>query len=253
MQVRRIQVTDYIEWLRMRLALWPDSSVEEHQAEMDEYLHGLARDAVFVIERPTGGLGGFLEAGHRAYAEGCNTQPVGYIEGWYVDPDLRRQGLGGRLVGAAEDWARSTGCQEMASDCEAENDVSRCAHLALGYTEAGHSINFCKPLAPLAASPTLTELSFLCLIRPTRPGFFQAPTDTEDQVLAEHFAYQRQAVKAGQVLLAGPCLEETFGIIIIQADSEQAARQFIAGDPAVQQGVMAAELHPLRISLMRKG
>ena len=45
----------------------------------------------------------------RSYGEGCETSPVGYIEGWYVDPDLRQKGLGGLLFQAAEDWARSEG------------------------------------------------------------------------------------------------------------------------------------------------
>ena len=64
---------------------------------------------VFVLERPDGRLGGFLEAGTRKYAEGCVTAPVGYIEGWFVDENLRRQGHGHELVNAAEDWARSQG------------------------------------------------------------------------------------------------------------------------------------------------
>jgi GNAT superfamily N-acetyltransferase len=47
-------------------------------------------------------LGGFLEASFRHYADGCHTHPVGYIEGWYVDPDLQRHGIGGRLVQVQE-------------------------------------------------------------------------------------------------------------------------------------------------------
>ena len=35
-------------------------------------------------------------------ADGCTTHPVGYVEGWYVDPDVRRKGVGKALVAAAE-------------------------------------------------------------------------------------------------------------------------------------------------------
>ena len=102
--------------------------------------------ATFVAVRPDGSLGGFLEAGIRPYADGCDTSPVGYIEGWYVDPDLRRTGVGGVLVHAAEGWASSLGLTEMASDAEVENGVSLEAHAALGYEEVGRVIQFRKGL-----------------------------------------------------------------------------------------------------------
>jgi len=47
--------------------------------------------------------------GVRNYAEGCETSPVAFIEGWYVDPDVRQSGLGGKLIDAAENWARAEG------------------------------------------------------------------------------------------------------------------------------------------------
>lgn len=56
---------------------------------------------VFFAVRPGGDLGVFLEASQRKYAAGCFSSPVGYIEGWYIDSDLRRQGVGEQLVRAA--------------------------------------------------------------------------------------------------------------------------------------------------------
>jgi aminoglycoside 6'-N-acetyltransferase I len=105
-----------------------------------------ARNAVFVVDRGAGQLGGFLEASLRPFVEDCHTSPVGYIEGWYVEADLRQQGLGGELVKAAEQWAIDRGCREMASDCELDNDVSLKSHLALGYEETGRLIHFRKSL-----------------------------------------------------------------------------------------------------------
>ena len=58
------------------------------------------------------------------------------------------------------------------------------------------------------------------------------------------------ATAQGVVLLAGPCLDETFGVVVFSADSDEAARAFMFNDPAVNSNVMMAELHPMMISLM---
>lgn len=142
----RATPSDYEEWLRLRRALWPDTSVEEHRQEMAGFLREDAEMVVFVGGRPDGRLGGFVEAGTRPYAEGCTTSPVGYVEGWYVDPDLRRTGVGRALVEAAEAWARERGLREMASDALIDNEVSYQAHLALGYREVERIICFHKDL-----------------------------------------------------------------------------------------------------------
>jgi aminoglycoside 6'-N-acetyltransferase I len=144
--IRRVEPRDEDEWLRMRRTLWPECPLDEHLSEIAEYFSGEQRWATFVAARPEGGLCGFLEASIRPFAEGCHTRPVGYIEGWYVDADVRRQGIGGKLVRAAESWAVAQGCREMASDCTIDNEISVQAHRALGYTETGRMIHFKKSL-----------------------------------------------------------------------------------------------------------
>ncbi len=143
--IRQATLTDQSEWLRMRRCLWPEVETPILLQEMDRILADPVA-AVFVLERPDGGLGGFLEASARKYADGCETSPVGYIEGWYVDEDLRGLGLGKSLVAAAENWARSQGMQEMASDTWLDNDGSIKAHLAMGYEEVERLIHFAKTL-----------------------------------------------------------------------------------------------------------
>jgi aminoglycoside 6'-N-acetyltransferase I len=136
---------DRIEWLRMRRALWEDCPDDEQVREMDEILGGES-DTVFFAERLDGGLCGFLEASLRSRADGCETAPVGYIEGWYVDEDVRLRGVGRALVDAAEAWARTKGCRQMASDAELWNEISHQAHGALGYEETGRLVLFKKDL-----------------------------------------------------------------------------------------------------------
>ena len=102
--------------------------------------------AVIVADRGDGLLAGFVEIGSRNYAEGCETTPVAYLEGWYVDPDVRRTGLGANLVEAAETWALQHGFSEIASDTELDNSISLQAHVSLGYTEVERQICFRKQL-----------------------------------------------------------------------------------------------------------
>ena len=145
MTIRQVEQSDYGQWHRMRLSLWPTATQPEDERDMREYLESEVKTA-FVAQAADGRLVAFVEANIRHYAEGCATRNVGYIEGWYVDEEYRRQGIGAALVKAAEDWARSRGCQEMASDCLMDNDVSLAAHLALGYEEKERLIHFVKEL-----------------------------------------------------------------------------------------------------------
>ncbi len=143
--VKIVRPEDRTEWLRMRKALWDDCPDDQQEQEIDEILNSDS-EVAFIAVRPGGGLCGFLEAALRSRADGCDSTPVGYIEGWYVDEDVRRKGVGGRLVEAAEAWARSRGCRQMASDAELWNEVSHQAHGALGYEETARLVLFKKDL-----------------------------------------------------------------------------------------------------------
>lgn len=130
----------------MRTALWPESP-EDHPVEIDRFFSKAEQpQETFVVEGANGKLHGFLEAATRSYAEGCRTSPVGYIEGWWIDPDYRRMKLGAALVNAAEQWARSLGLTEMASDTDLANTLSHDAHQALGYAEVARQACFRKSL-----------------------------------------------------------------------------------------------------------
>jgi aminoglycoside 6'-N-acetyltransferase I len=155
--IRPVAPADRAEWLRMRRQLWPGTA-EAHGKQLDIFFSVKDRFAeTFVAERPSGALGGFLEAGARSYAEGCGyrtfsqgcrEQPVAYIEGWYVDADLRGGGVGAALVKAAEAWARAAGLLQIASDTEIDNAASVAAHRALGFEEVSRIACFLKKLEP---------------------------------------------------------------------------------------------------------
>jgi aminoglycoside 6'-N-acetyltransferase I len=145
MIIRPVAPTDNAEWLRMRLNLW-GGAAEEHIQDIANYFATPQRGITFVVERPGGGLCGFIEVSLRNYAAGCTTSPVAYIEGWYVDAESRRRTLGTRLVQAVEAWARNQGLKEIASDTQIDNTVSIQAHKVLGYEEVERLVCFRKAL-----------------------------------------------------------------------------------------------------------
>ena len=146
--VRPVEPRDAPAWLRLRTALWPDGA-EDHGTEIDRFLAGDAREpeAVFVAEDGAGEIVGVAELSIRSYAEGCRTERVGYLEGWYVVPEARRQGVGRALIESAEAWARKQGCTEFASDMEPTNTISAAAHRALGFSEVATVVCYRKELS----------------------------------------------------------------------------------------------------------
>ena len=99
--IRPVTRSDFGEWRRMRAALWPDCSPGMHNLEMAEQISS-EEFAVFVYERSEGKLGGFIELSIRDRVDGAMSPRVGYVEGWYVDADLRGQGVGRVLIDKAE-------------------------------------------------------------------------------------------------------------------------------------------------------
>jgi aminoglycoside 6'-N-acetyltransferase I len=149
--IRLAQPSDHDQLLRFREALWPKASAEEHARELALILEGRAAVTmpliILVAEASDQTLAGFLEVDLRSHADGCDpSRPVGYIEGWYVAETHRYRGIGRKLLAAAEDWARSQGCVEMASDTWVDNEVSQQVHEALGYEVVDRCVHYRKRL-----------------------------------------------------------------------------------------------------------
>jgi aminoglycoside 6'-N-acetyltransferase I len=135
------------DWRQMRQALWPEMTLEENAREtemmMTEASRFFVRIALNVEERPAG----FAEATlRRDYVNGCVTSPVVFLEGIYVEPWARRQGIARDLVNAVGTWGRGHGCREFASDALAENAESHAMHRALGFEETERVVYFRREL-----------------------------------------------------------------------------------------------------------
>jgi aminoglycoside 6'-N-acetyltransferase I len=132
-------------WLALRSRLWPDSSEAEHLRDMADVL---ARRHFVRLAIVANSLAiGFVEASKRVdYVNGTNSSPVAFLEGLYVGPAARRNGVARALVAAAEAWAVAEGCTELASDSPLENAAAHAVHRALGFTETEPVVYFCRPV-----------------------------------------------------------------------------------------------------------
>jgi aminoglycoside 6'-N-acetyltransferase I len=142
-----ITIRESDAWTRMRRALWPGDD-DEHQKEVFRFLGGERKvtDRVFVAKNVAGEVVGFIELSIRPFAEGCVTDRIAYFEGMYVDPSVRGKGIGRSLIRAAEEWGRSMGCKEVASDTEISNETSVAVHNAMGFVEVNRVVCFRKDL-----------------------------------------------------------------------------------------------------------
>lgn len=149
--VRIAQPRDCGALARLLHALWRESPAEEHARELELVLASKAPGTlplvIFVGEDKDGTLVAFLECGLRSHADSCNpSHPVGYVEGWYVVEERRRGGIGTSLLNAAEEWARSQGCTEMASDAAIDNVLSQNVHQRSGFEVVERSVLFRKTM-----------------------------------------------------------------------------------------------------------
>ena len=97
---------------------------------------------------------------------------------------------------------------------------------------------------------------FLYKLQLVRGDMLQTgPTEQEQAVVAEHFAYLQDLKAKGSIILVGRTLttdENTMGLAIFRAESEDEASQIMNSDPAVKKGVMTATLYPFKIVLQEK-
>jgi aminoglycoside 6'-N-acetyltransferase I len=143
-EIRQAMPSDIKDWARMRHDLWPTTAASAHEAELREQ----AGSKLFVgfVALQDGKPIGFAEIFIRPFANGCDSRPVPFLEGIWVDAAHRRQGIARKLVNACEDWARGRGFREIGSDTEQSNGTSLKAHAGWGFRETERVVYFRKTL-----------------------------------------------------------------------------------------------------------
>ncbi len=94
---------------------------------------------------------------------------------------------------------------------------------------------------------------FLYRIQPVRHDMLtKGSNEFESRIVSEHFNYLKRLTEDGVVILAGRTQNtdySSFGIVLLKAETIEAAREIMLNDPAVKNKVFRAELYPYRTSL----
>lgn len=95
---------------------------------------------------------------------------------------------------------------------------------------------------------------FIYILRPTRTDMHKTgPTAAEKEVVGEHFQHLKLLCDMGTVVLAGRTTtedERVFGICLFNAKDLKTAQEIMSGDPAIEKGLMTAELYPFRLAML---
>ena len=92
---------------------------------------------------------------------------------------------------------------------------------------------------------------FFLKLNPCRPSFTLDMTDEEKGVMMQHVGYWKALRDKGFVVALGPVMDPNggFGLGIIEVDSDEQIKEFMANDPAVKSGVGTYEFYPMRIGM----
>jgi len=99
-----------------------------------------------------------------------------------------------------------------------------------------------------AQKPRVSQ--FLVRLIGTRPGWPDNMTPEEMQVMQNHYYYLKDLVAEKKVILAGPCPEGRYGLIIVQCTSREEAVELMENEPSVKGGVHTYEMEPIHVSLL---
>jgi uncharacterized protein YciI len=95
--------------------------------------------------------------------------------------------------------------------------------------------------------------TYLIRLRPARVNLLESgPTAAESAAISAHFAYLQSAAKGGTLWFAGrtdTTGSEAQGIAVIHAPDADAAKSFLAADPAIHAGVFQGDVLPFRVAI----
>ena len=146
MNIRAVGQFDSESWLKLRQLLFSSKSQSEHMLDIQHYFYYPEFKQAFVAEANRKVVG-LIEIVLRDSFEGSTLSPVAFVEAWYVDSAFRQQGLGKKLMMAAEHWAKSKGCKQIGSSALAEPNYIKLAYENTGFRNVVSLNHYVKTLS----------------------------------------------------------------------------------------------------------
>lgn len=142
---RKAKYEDVIVLTNLAILLYDEHQFEEMLEENSALIND-KNEAIFLCFDEDNAIGFSHCSLRNDYVEGTHGGTIGYLEGIYVLPQYRKNGIARTLVGHCEKWIKEKGCKEFASDCQLDNDGSYAFHLKIGFKEVNRMICFAKGL-----------------------------------------------------------------------------------------------------------
>jgi uncharacterized protein YciI len=98
--------------------------------------------------------------------------------------------------------------------------------------------------------------TFACVYKASSQSWLKSGPRPEDMpALQGHVKFMRTLAEQGTCLFAGHTLtqdESSFGLLVVKADSEAAARKIMEADPMVQAGLVQGTVIPFGVATLGK-
>ncbi|MDD2431193.1 MAG: GNAT family N-acetyltransferase [Firmicutes bacterium] len=145
MDIRKASLDDLQLVTEQTLLLYKDTNFDDLLVENKNLIED--ENQIFFLGFELDKCIGFAHCSLRHdYVEGTGGGKVAYLEGIYVTPEPRKQGVASAFLVECEKWGLSKGCREIASDCEHDNQTSYDFHLSVGFREVNRLICFTKKI-----------------------------------------------------------------------------------------------------------
>jgi aminoglycoside 6'-N-acetyltransferase I len=141
MTIHEATEADLEAWVTLRHALWPHHERTELIIEAEQIL-GSPNDVCMLAFDPVNRAIGLIECTIYQGTPG----PYGHVEGWYVEPEFRGQGLGRKLVGQMEQWCLHRCIRTLTSDTDPGFPLSPAGHARAGFRVLRELTIFIKDL-----------------------------------------------------------------------------------------------------------
>jgi len=135
---------DFEDLYEMSQKLWTDFKKNELRKLLIESIP-LRKNKILMAKSSDGKNIGFSFYSIRNdYVEGAEKSPTGYLEGIYVEPEFRKNGIAKEFLRLGELWCKEQGCTQLGSDTWLSDKESRNFHKNLGFWEEDELVHFLK-------------------------------------------------------------------------------------------------------------